>query len=282
MRTSVRLGRLAGIPVGLNWTLVVIAGLLTVTLANGVLPFLATGQPAAAYWLAGAAGAALFLGSIVAHELGHAVVAQRHGVPVHEITLWLLGGVAKLGREPATPRAELRIALAGPAVSVAIGAAGLATAAAFAAAGAPALLVGLLGWLGLVNLVLAAFNLLPASPLDGGRVLRGLLWRRHGDRVRATLTASRAGRFLGTAMIVSGLANTFLGVGYGTLWTVLLGWFLVSAAAAEERMARFEQARRQAPAWWFGDPLARLVDPHEGRRVMIVVDRDGRTHTVTG
>jgi Zn-dependent protease len=182
---SLRFGRIAGIPVGASWSALLIAGLIAWSLAGSVLPAEVPGLAPAACWLAGLAGAGLFLGSLLAHEVGHALVARRAGLRVRGITLWLLGGVALLEDEPATPGDELRVALVGPAVSLALAVAFGLVAVAGSLLARPTAVVFVLAWLAVGNAALAVFNLLPAAPLDGGRVLRGLLWRRHGSRVRA-------------------------------------------------------------------------------------------------
>jgi Zn-dependent protease len=276
MTASVRFGRIAGIPVGASWSALLIALLFAWSLGGQLLPVQVPGLASAAYWLAGAAGAGLFLGSLLAHEIGHALVARRAGLRVRGITLWLLGGVAQLEDEPANPRDELRVAIVGPAVSLALaGAFGLA-AAALSVVGAPAVAVIVAAWLALGNVALAVFNLLPAAPLDGGRVLRGLLWRHHGNRVRASVTATRAGVWVGAGLVGYGLVGAFTGWGIGTLWTALVGWFLVIAARQEREQAllgggldrglRAAQvmtpAPAVAPAWFTVDAFLRnYVEP---------------------
>ena len=237
MRDSVRLGRLFGIPIGLHWSIVLIIGLFTYTLAGTILPLFAPGYAGPAYLVAALAVAALLLASVVAHELGHAVVALRNGVGVRGITLFALGGVARLDHEPHSPGAAGRIALAGPAVSVAIGLASVVVGGVVALMGAPALIVAGFVWLGVANVAMAGFNLLPALPLDGGRALQALLWHRTGNRDRATVSAASIGRYLGWGLVFLGLWQ-FLN-GTGTLWTALIGWFVISTARAEESAARF-------------------------------------------
>src|SRR5918998_1061086 len=169
MTASLRFGRIAGIPVGANWSALLIAALIAWSLAGRLLPAQVPGLDPAAYWLAAGLGAGLFLASLLAHELGHAVVARRAGLRVRGITLWLLGGVAQLEDEPATPRDELRVAVVGPAVSLALAAGFGLAAAALAVAGGPAVAVAVAAWLAVGNAPLALFNLVPAAPLDGGR-----------------------------------------------------------------------------------------------------------------
>jgi Zn-dependent protease len=278
MTASVRFGRIAGIPVGASWSALLIAALIAWSLAGSLLPAEVPGLAPAAYWLAGLAGAGLFLGSLLAHEIGHALVARRAGLRVRGITLWLLGGVAQLEDEPASPGDELRVAIVGPAVSLALGVGFGLAAVALAVLGGPALVVALAGWLAVVNAALALFNLLPAAPLDGGRVLRGLLWRRHGSRVRASVTATTAGVWVGGGLVAYGLLGAFTGWGIGTLWTALVGWFLVTAARQERDHAvlrhdlgglRADQvmtpAPAAAPAWFTVDAFLRgYVHPWQG------------------
>ncbi|WP_205315448.1 site-2 protease family protein, partial [Nonomuraea lactucae] len=185
MDSSIRLGRIAGVPVGLNISVLVIVAILVFGLAFGRFPTVFPGLPTALYLLAAVAAATLFMVSLLAHELAHAVMAKRNGIEVSRITLWLLGGVAELRGEPRSPGADLKIAIVGPVTSlVCAGIFGGISLLVSATGGAP-LLAGVFGYLAGVNLILAVFNLVPAAPLDGGRVLRAALWARWGDRARA-------------------------------------------------------------------------------------------------
>jgi Zn-dependent protease len=233
MTASLRLGRIAGIPVGASWSVLLIAALFAWSLAGSILPGLVPGLVPSTYWLAAVVATGLFLGSLLAHEVGHALVARRAGLRVRGITLWLLGGVAQLEDEPSSPGDDLRVAIVGPAVSIALAVGFGVAAAALGLLGAPALAVAVLAWLAVGNVALALFNLIPAAPLDGGRVLRALLWRRHGNRARASVTAATAGQVAGGVLIGYGLLGALTGWGFGTLWTVLIGWFLVAAARQE-------------------------------------------------
>jgi Zn-dependent protease/CBS domain-containing protein len=242
MRESVRLGRIAGVPVGINWSVLVIFVLITLGLAAGRFPLLYPNLHPVVYGVAGLTAGLVFFLSLLAHEVAHAVVARRHGVGVEGITLWLFGGVARLSGEAPDPGAELRIAGVGPLVSVVLAGAFYAVAVVVDAAGAPGIAVGVFTWLALINLVLAAFNLVPAAPLDGGRLLRAVLWRRHGDRQRAAVTAANAGRAFGWLLVAAGLWLFVAFVGIGGLWFMLIGWFLITAANAEAQHARVQAA----------------------------------------
>jgi Zn-dependent protease/CBS domain-containing protein len=241
MGENVRLGRVAGIPVGMNWSLLVVFVLITLTLAES-FSHAVSGYPDAAYWLVAVITTVLFYACLLAHELAHSLVARRLGVPVHGITLWLFGGVSQLGGEPATAENMLRISVVGPLMSVALGVGFGAIAVLVAVAGGPDLLVAACGWLGGINLFLALFNLAPAAPLDGGRVLAALLWRHHGDRVRAAVSATRAGMAFGYVLITLGVVVFLAGGGIGGLWFVFLGWFLLSAARAESSHVQLRDA----------------------------------------
>jgi Zn-dependent protease len=237
MRQTIRLGRVAGVPVGLSGSALVLLVLLAAGLAFGRLPAVEPGRGWLLYALAGLLAAVLFLACVLAHELAHMVVARSYGVRVESLTLWLLGGVAELRDEPRTPGAEAAVAVAGPATSFGLGAVFAAVAAGLSALGADRLLVGVAAYLAGVNLILALFNLVPAAPLDGGRILRAVVWKATGDRARAGVVAARAGRVFGLLLIALGIGSTVLFGSFGGVWWVLLGWFLVHVASAEERRA---------------------------------------------
>lgn len=234
-------GRVAGVPVGLHWSVLVVVALLAWLLAVGVLPAAAPGTPPVVVWLAATAAGVLFVATIAAHELAHVVAAHRFGVDVRRVTLWVVGGVSEMAREPRGPRALAVVALAGPAVSALLGGGLLALAAVGRAEGWAAVLVAVLGWLGSANLVLAVFNMLPAAPLDGGRVLQGLVWGLSGDRERARQVAAATGRVLGLLLILSGALLLWRGEWTG-LWLAGIGWFVGGTAATEQAGSRVAKA----------------------------------------
>lgn len=244
MRASFGLGRIAGVPVGVNWSVLVIFALIWWGLSANLFPVSYPGRSVVAYVFAGLAAAVVFFLGLLAHEVSHAVVAKRNGLGVQGITLWLFGGVAELRGEARTPGAELRIAGVGPLVSLIIGAFFGAIAMVLGLAGVHGLLLGMMAWLGGINLLLALFNVLPAAPLDGGRLLRAAVWKATGDRTRASVVAARAGWVLGVVLIGLGLWRFLSGAGFGGLWLALIGWFLIGAAGMEERQARMGSALR--------------------------------------
>jgi Zn-dependent protease/CBS domain-containing protein len=242
VKETLRLGTIAGLRVGVNWSVLAIFLLLLMGLAGAQFPTAYPGLGTATYVVAGLVAALVFFGSLLAHELAHAIVARRNGMEVEGITLWLFGGVAKLRGESRSPGDEIRMAAVGPLVSVVAAVVfGVAAWLVEQLAG-PGITVGVLRWLSVINGILAVFNLFPAAPLDGGRILRGYLWKRHGDRHAATITASRAGKGFGWFLIGLGLFQ-FIGAGAaGGLWMALIGWFLTNAAGMEEQHARMQSA----------------------------------------
>jgi Zn-dependent protease/CBS domain-containing protein len=243
MRESFRIGRIAGVSIGANWSLLVVAALLSVGLASGRFPSEAPGYSDAAYLVAGVATALLFLATVLAHELSHALQARREGQKVDGIVLWLMGGVTRIEGENPSPEAEFRVSGAGPLASLLIGIGFGIIAFVLDASGTAPLVVAVARWLALINVVLAFFNVLPGAPLDGGRLLHAYLWRRYGDRLRATRAATRAGRALGYLLIAVGFVEISIGTDSGGgLWLALLGWFLLGAARMEGEAAELRHA----------------------------------------
>jgi Zn-dependent protease len=254
-----------------HWSAALITWLLTWSLATGVLPGAAPGRSTLVYWSVGLLTTAVFLGSLLAHELAHAVTAQRAGIGVDRVDLWAFGGIARLRGEARSPAAEFRIAAVGPAVSLGVAAGFFALAVLLAVAGSSDLAVSAVWWLAAVNAVLGVFNLVPGAPLDGGRVLRAYLWWRSGDRERAAVQAARAGQGLGYVLIALGVVEFAVGLGVGGLWMVLVGWFVLGAARAEEAGVRTRRALAGVPV---GDvmTIAPTTVPSSAT-VAVLVDR---------
>src|SRR5690348_14299537 len=244
MTPSIRLGRILGIEVGFNWSLIFIFAYVVWLLATAVLPIDDAGLAAPVYWVAAAAGAVLFFMSLLAHELSHALVARRNGVKVGGITLWLFGGVSQLEGEPPSARAEAFIAGVGPLTSFVVAAVAFALA---LVTQANQLLADLFSWLTFANLGLGLFNLVPAFPLDGGRLLSSILWWRSGSRRRGVHNAVRVGRVFAYLMIAAGVFGLFVGAGVSGIWIAFVGWFLLSAGAAEEAGSVVRTALRSVP-----------------------------------
>jgi len=227
VRSQIRLGKVFGIEIGLHYSWFLIAILIVSSLyeefhksnpnwGDGVIvaTALATGL--------------LFFVSLLLHELSHSVYARAHGIPVREITLFALGGVSQLEKEPESARVEFWMAFAGPLTSAAIG--GLCLLVRLGIGSMPGPLHAMLSWLGYINLALAGFNMVPGYPLDGGRILRAALWWKSGNMDRATRNASRVGQGIGLLFIIWGIAQFFGGAGVGGLWISFIGWFLLTAA----------------------------------------------------
>jgi Zn-dependent protease/CBS domain-containing protein len=239
--SGIPIGRIAGFPVSVNWSVLVILWLFTWSLAS-TLPSTVPGYPKGTYWLAGACGALILLGSLLAHELTHAILARRAGVKVFDVTLWLFGGVTRLGGEAKTPREAFRIAVSGPLMSLTLAAVFGGAAYGLGMLGVAHIVLGVAWWLAGINLLLGLFNLLPGAPLDGGRVLKAYLWRRHGDPVRAAIGAARAGRILAFILIALGLLEFLAGGMVGGVWLAFIGWFIFAASREEETQVITRQA----------------------------------------
>jgi Zn-dependent protease/CBS domain-containing protein len=285
MRGSVRLGTILGIPISLHVSWFLVAALITWTLASGYFPIEYPGWTAGTYWLVGAVTALFFFASVLIHELGHSVLALREKVPVKGITLFIFGGVAQIGREPPTAGAEFRIAIAGPLASL-----GLAALFGGLGAGLPdgSVAAAPLAYLGRINLLLAAFNMIPGFPLDGGRVLRAALWQFGGSFRQATRWASWAGRAVAFLFILWGVGLVLFGGGLlNGLWIAFIGWFLNNAAESSYQQVVLREtltgvkARSVMTQGCVTVPsdlqVNRLVEDHvlgAGQRCFFVADRD--------
>src|SRR5579864_7713941 len=234
MRSSIRLGRLFGIEVGLHYSWFLIALLITMSLtaqfhqnhsdwSEGIV------------WATSILTALLFFAALLAHEMSHALVARSHGLKTREITLFALGGVAQIEKEPEDPKTEFWVGIVGPFSSAVIGliCLGISWAGGWRMGATPETpVLSMLVWLGYINLTLAAFNLIPGFPLDGGRILRAIIWWINGNAKRATFLAARAGQAVALCFIAFGILRFFAGAGFGGLWIAFIGWFLLQAAGS--------------------------------------------------
>lgn len=240
MNASLRLGKLFGIPLELSYTWFFIFAMVTLSLATYYFPSNYPLWSPTAYWLVGLATSLLFFASVVAHELAHSLVARARGIPVRSITLFIFGGVASITREARQPGGELLMALVGPLASVVL--AGLFGALWLLTRGVSQPLAALARYLGWINLSLALFNLIPGFPLDGGRVLRSIIWWLTGDIRQATRLASLVGQGVAALFIIVGLGMTVTGRWANGLWLIFIGWFLENAAVRSYQQLVLRQA----------------------------------------
>jgi Zn-dependent protease len=246
----IRLGKVFGLEISFNWSLILIFLLIAWTMATEVLPAAVPNQTVLAYWVSGLVGAVVFYGCLLAHEVSHALVARSKGIKVTGITLWLFGGVTQLAGEPTGAGDEALITVVGPLTSFVIAGIGFALTAGLTSIGAPALIANLVAWLAILNLLLGVFNLVPAIPLDGGRLLSSLLWWRTGSRVRGVHLAVRVGRVFASLIIGVGVLEIFLGGSGGFIsgvWLGFIGFFLFSAGGAEDRQSQVRSSLRSVP-----------------------------------
>ncbi|MFW6151241.1 MAG: site-2 protease family protein [Chloroflexota bacterium] len=253
MRSSLRLGRIAGIEVGIHYTWIFIFILVTWSLAQGFFPQYYPGWDRVSYWATGVVAALLLFVSVLLHELAHSLVAQARGMRVQSITLFIFGGVSNIEEEAERPRVEFTMAIVGPLTSLVL--AGLFWALVQTVADRQSPLAAMLSYLALINAILGVFNLVPAFPLDGGRVLRSILWERTGSLSRATNIAATVGRLFGWALIAFGVFQLLSGNFLGGLWIAFIGWFLSSAADA----SRQEMAMR---GYLSGVKVKDVMDPN--------------------
>ena len=228
VQSQIKLGRIFGIQIGLHYSWFLIALLLVFSLSSQFHATNPEWTAAMIFTLAIATGA-LFFVSLLLHELAHSLVATANGLPVKEITLFALGGVSQIEKNPLSAKVEFWMAFVGPLTSALIGAICLLTARLIGDPSSSPFMAVLL-WLGYINLSLAVFNLVPGYPLDGGRVLRALIWWKTGDADRSTQLAARTGQFVAFAFIAWGIVRYFGGAGIGGLWMAFIGWFLLQAA----------------------------------------------------
>lgn len=285
--TRIELFKLFGIPIRLDTSWFLVAALVVWSLATGAFPYMRPGLAPGVYWAMGVAGAVGLFASIVIHEFFHAMVARRNQIPMRGITLFVFGGVAEMEAEPASARAELRMAAAGPLASIALALIGFTVSDAVRGIWPPAVVL-VIEYLALLNGVLAGFNLLPAFPLDGGRIFRAALWAWKQDLGWATRIASRTGSGFSLAFIAAGVVAVLFGNLVTGMWWVLIGLFLRRASTASyqqtllrhalggERIGRFMTPNPvSVPA---GTTVAELVDSYiyKYHHTLFPVVDDGR------
>ena len=245
--------KIFGLPIRIDPSWVIVAVLMTWSLSTGVFPVMRPGLATAVYFGMGLVGAMGLFASVIAHELAHALTARRYGIPMRGITLFLFGGVAEMGAEPPSPRAELVVAAAGPLASLGISIAGLGLALLGDLAGLPAPAAAVIAYLASINAVLALFNIVPAFPLDGGRMLRSALWSWKGDLRWATRISSRIGGAFGLALIGAGILQAVWSRNFmGGIWWFLLGLFVRHAARASYDQLLLREA-------FEGEPVSRFM-----------------------
>jgi Zn-dependent protease/predicted transcriptional regulator len=234
MRSNIKLGTISGIEIGLHYSWFIIAALIAFSLAEHfrqVDPSWGPGQ----IWIAALVTAALFFVTLLLHELAHSLVAQARGLKVRAITLFALGGVSQIQDDATDAKTELLVAIAGPIASLIIGFGCLGIALGLGwqrSTEAQTAATGVLVWLGYINIALAVFNMIPGFPLDGGRVLRAIVWAINKNADRSTRVAALVGQFVAFLFILDGIWQFFSGAGFGGLWIAFIGWFLMDAAKA--------------------------------------------------
>jgi Zn-dependent protease/predicted transcriptional regulator len=249
----IKLFKLFGFEIGIDFSWIIIAVLIAWSLSTGYFPFEYRNLSTQAYWLMGAVGAVGLFVSIIAHEFCHSLVARRRGVPMKGITLFIFGGVAEMGDEPSSAGDEFKIAIVGPLSSVIIGIIFYVLYKLGAQGGWPPAVNGVLGYLSMINFLLAAFNLLPAFPLDGGRVLRSILWGWKGNLRWATHLSSRIGSYFGVFLIIFGVYRVLTGNFIGGMWLFLIGLFLQNAAKMSYQQLLIRKTLE-------GEPLKRFMN----------------------
>jgi Zn-dependent protease len=236
MSGSFRIGKIAGIEIDINWSWIIILVLLTVSLATGWFPQLYPGWSTATYWITSLIASVLLFVSVLLHELAHSLVATRNGLKVKNITLFVFGGVSNIEQEPKTPGVEFWMALVGPLTSLLIGAVCYLLFLPLRGTRSP--LEGILFYLAVANILLGLFNLIPAFPLDGGRVFRAIVWKITGNLQTATRAATISGEVFAYLFILAGIWLIFAGDVLDGVWIGFIGWFLLSAAQSANTQGR--------------------------------------------
>lgn len=296
MKAHIKLGRIFGIEIGLHYSWLIIAVLISLSLSayfSNAHPAWGTGV----IWAMAIFTAVLFFVAIVLHELSHALVARAYDLPVRSITLFALGGVAQIEKESPSAKVEFWMAIVGPITSAVIGfiCLGLAWSAGWTRGIEPETpLLAMLVWLGYINIALAIFNMIPGFPMDGGRVLRAVIWWITGNQVKATRGASVTGQIIAFGFIILGLVSFFSGAGFGGLWIAFIGWFLLNAAKATYAQSEVTEGLRgvkvgdimteNCPIVESRTDLQTLVEEHllkTGQRCFMVVESDETIGMIT-
>jgi Zn-dependent protease/CBS domain-containing protein len=283
MRPSITLVRIAGIDIGIHYTWLFVAALVAWSLAQGYFPSLYPGWEATTYWVAGVVAALALFGSVLLHELSHSLVAIWRGIRVRSITLFIFGGVSTMEEETEQPQDEFLIAVVGPLASVLL--AGLFWVGFLLVPDSRSAPAAILAYLAFLNVLLAGFNLLPGFPLDGGRMLRAIIWGVTGRLRRATQIAAFIGQGLGFLLIIWGFSQVLGGAVLNGIWIAFIGWFLTSAAETERRGQALRETLKGISVSRVMDPQPPLasidlsvqafVDEHvfrRGQRALLVVD----------
>jgi Zn-dependent protease len=283
-RSTIPLGRIFGIPIGVDYSWFLIFVLLTWSLATSYFPAQFKDWPALQYWIVAAVTVILMFASVLLHELGHSVVALRYKIPVRSIRLLIFGGIAEIGAEPPSATAEFWIAIAGPITSFALG---ILFGLLVPLVGAFKPVLATAEYLAYINTALAVFNLIPGFPLDGGRVFRALLWGITHNIRRATLIAANVGRLIAYLFIIIGVWQLFIGNFGDGLWIAFIGWFLENAASSQIHQQTIhdllagrhvtDAMRRDFTSIGPDTTLEQLVNEHilgGGRRSLVIKEND--------
>ncbi len=284
MPGSIRLGKIAGIDIDINYTWIIIVVLITWSLATQFM-VIYPGWGTATYWIVGLVAAILLFVSVLLHELAHSLVARSQGLPVRSITLFIFGGVSNIEREPQSPGVEFWMAIVGPITSIVIGIIALLLYLSVARTASP--LAAILNYLAITNILLGIFNLIPGFPLDGGRVMRSIVWKITGNLRTATRAASIVGEVLAVLFIIIGVLALFGGNVFDGIWLGFIGWFLLNAARTANSQVMLESIFKGVTVSQVMNPnpmtvpanisLQRLVDEYflpNGLRSAIVVQGD--------
>ena len=285
---KIPLFKIFGIQINLDVSWFIVFFLITFTFATGFFPYQYPGYNPLLYWLVSAIAAILLFVSVLLHELGHSLVARKFGIPVKEIDLFIFGGVAMIEEEAHSPKEEFLIAIAGPVVSISLGFLFLVLAILYPR---DDLINGLINYLMYANFLIGLFNLIPAFPLDGGRILRAFLWQKTGDLLKATKAASDAGKLFGIFLVIVGIFYLIAGYFINGVWLILIGFFVFNAAIKNYEASKFrlhlarykvENFMELTKPLFHDTPVGEVLSGihHAKGENFIVIGKDGRFHVV--